>query len=194
MAGLPGSIPSQMPAGQDELVRRMRDLERRVDEMGPSVARSFGPVIADLAAKQAALTDLVANMIAPVTQNSWVTNFVVSNTISTYAPTSVTVPTGYTQAIVDLSVYFGAVNTLTEEYVYVAALINGVAGHEGIGGNNPSATLFSNAWSRQVSILTGLTAGSTITLAVQARTSDTGPWGANTSNRASTDAVVWFLR
>ena len=55
MAGLPGSIPSLLPAGQDELVRRMRDLERRMDEMGPSVAPSFSPVIADLIAKQAAI-------------------------------------------------------------------------------------------------------------------------------------------
>lgn len=55
MAGLPGSMASLLPAGPDELVRRMRDLERRQDELGPSVARSFAPVIADLAAKQAAL-------------------------------------------------------------------------------------------------------------------------------------------
>jgi hypothetical protein len=55
MAGLPGSIQSLLPAGQDELVRRMRDLERRMDEMGPSVAPSFSPVIADLIAKQAAI-------------------------------------------------------------------------------------------------------------------------------------------
>lgn len=56
MAGLPGSIPSLMPAGQDELVRRMRDLERRMDEMGPSVARSFKPVIDDLTAQVAFLS------------------------------------------------------------------------------------------------------------------------------------------
>jgi len=55
MAGLPGSIQSLIPAGPDELVRRMRDLERRMDEMGPSVAPSFSPVIADLVAKQITL-------------------------------------------------------------------------------------------------------------------------------------------
>jgi hypothetical protein len=60
MAGLPGSIPSMLPAGPDELVRRMRDLERHLQEMGASVAPSFDPVIADLAAKQAALAAQVA--------------------------------------------------------------------------------------------------------------------------------------
>jgi len=36
MAGLPGSPASRLPAGDDELVRRMRDIERRMDELGPS--------------------------------------------------------------------------------------------------------------------------------------------------------------
>jgi len=89
MAGLPGSIPSQIPAGEDELVRRMRDLERRVDELGPSVARSFQPVLDDLAAKQAALeaqqatlttavADIAAqtaNLAARVTQTATITSF-----------------------------------------------------------------------------------------------------------------------
>jgi hypothetical protein len=66
MAGLPGSIQSLIPAGQDELVRRMRDLERRVDELGPSVARSFGPVLDDLTAKQATLTAQQAALDAQV--------------------------------------------------------------------------------------------------------------------------------
>ena len=55
MAGLPGSLQSLIPAGPDELVRRMRDLERHLQETGASTARSFDPVVADLAAKQAAL-------------------------------------------------------------------------------------------------------------------------------------------
>ena len=66
MAGLPGSLQSLMPAGPDEIVRRMRDIERRMDEMGPSVAPSFSPVIADLIAKQAAITALVASLAAQV--------------------------------------------------------------------------------------------------------------------------------
>lgn len=75
MAGLPGSIQSLMPAGPDELVRKMRDLERRVDELGPSVARSFQPVLDDLAAKQAALTAAVADLASRVTVTAAIATF-----------------------------------------------------------------------------------------------------------------------
>ena len=56
MAGLPGSIPSLMPAGPDELVRQIKDLRRDLTELGPSVARSFKPVLDDLAAQVAFLS------------------------------------------------------------------------------------------------------------------------------------------
>lgn len=49
MTGLPGSIPGSMPAGEDETQRRLRDIERRLDELAPSVARSFAPQIDFLA-------------------------------------------------------------------------------------------------------------------------------------------------
>ena len=61
---IPGSLASLQPAGDDEIPRKIRDLERRQDEMGPSVARSFGPVILDLQAKQAALDAANAELAA----------------------------------------------------------------------------------------------------------------------------------
>ena len=52
---IPGSLAALQPAGDDEIPRKIRDLERSLQELGPSVARSFAPVIADLQAKQVAL-------------------------------------------------------------------------------------------------------------------------------------------
>ena len=84
MAGLPGSIPSMLPAGQDELVRRMRDLERRVDELGPSVAKSFLPTL--------------ATVIVPDSRLDTQALFAITTTETTFSTVTFTIPAGYTKA------------------------------------------------------------------------------------------------
>lgn len=44
----PGSIGSIAPPGEDYLVRRIADLERKVRELGPSIAQSFQPTVQSL--------------------------------------------------------------------------------------------------------------------------------------------------
>lgn len=51
----PGTLGNLVPPGEDANSRRIIDLERGVRELGPSIAASFAPVIADLQAQQAAL-------------------------------------------------------------------------------------------------------------------------------------------
>jgi hypothetical protein len=85
MAGLPGSTPAQIPAGQDELVRRIRDLERRMEELGPSVARSFGPVLDALIQPEVKWSTASAG-------------FALTTSSTVISTVTFTVPTGYTRA------------------------------------------------------------------------------------------------
>ena len=66
----PGSIGSQMPASEDTQLRRLRDVERFVTELGPSIARSFNTTIADLT-NRAVLAKADAALVAiPVVSGS----------------------------------------------------------------------------------------------------------------------------
>jgi len=84
MAGLPGSIPGAMPAGEDETQRRLRDLERKVEELGPSVARSFKPVLDAL--------------IVPESRQDTQGVFTLNTTQATISTVAFSVPVGYTKA------------------------------------------------------------------------------------------------
>ena len=128
MAGLPGSIQSLLPAGQDELVRRMRDLERRMDEMGPSVAPSFSPVIADLIAKQAAIEAQVTFLSAQ--------SFAYSST-KMWPPGSFSNTSG--TGVWELQTYDP---TYDDEYVFQASstgiLEIAISAHVTVNNNNPT--------------------------------------------------------
>jgi len=65
----PGVPGSQLPAGEDFAQRQIKDLQRELRELGPSIAKSFAPVIARLdaadaafAVQQALLTATVADL------------------------------------------------------------------------------------------------------------------------------------
>jgi hypothetical protein len=187
MAGLPGSIQGMMPAGADELVRRMRDLERRVDELGPSVARSFQPVIDDL-------TALVANTVRGGQAGIWGTGFAVTGSQADVATTSIAVPDGFTTAAVFAAAHVLAANDqpTTDGYLYVAPRIAGVI-----------PTLLAPTWVPRLSwgsahssystIVTGLTDGSSIGIAAMVSTAG-ATWAAQPGHRAGVDAIAIFYR
>ena len=50
-------ISNQMPASEDSQLRKLRDLERSLTELGPSIAASFQTTIAELTTQQATLAD-----------------------------------------------------------------------------------------------------------------------------------------
>lgn len=116
MAGLPGSMASLLPAGPDEMVRRQRDLERRMDEALPSVARSFAPVIADLAAKQVTLDAQQATL---TTQQATLATTVSGLTMA--QATLATTVTGLSTAQATLTT---AVANIAAQQTYLASLIS----------------------------------------------------------------------
>lgn len=180
MAGLPGSIPGLVPAGEDETQRRLADLERRMNEMGPSVAKSFGPML--------------ATVVAAGQAGVWGTNFGVSVTQVAVAVTSITTPAGFTTAAVFANAHVSAINNVgPQAYLYVGARIAGVlptmlapalvpAGFDG------------DAHGSHSRIVTGLTTGATIDLAAVVSTTGGSTWTAVAGNRASIDAIAIFYR
>ena len=176
MAGLPGSIPSLIPAGQDELVRRMRDLERRVDELGPSVSKSFIPML--------------ALVVQGGQEGTWETNFaVVATTPTPVASVSIGVPDGFTSAIVFAIAHASVMNTTAgAEFFYVGASINSVV---------PAMLLapiaaggYATSSGSASRILTGLSGGVIDVEAVVH--SEFASWTATGSNLASIDAIAIF--
>jgi len=175
MAGLPGSIPSMMPAGQDELVRRMRDLERRVDELGPSVSKSFIPML--------------ATVVQGGQEGTWATNFAVPLTPGPVASVSIGVPVGFTSAIVVAIAHASVMNTTAgAEYFYVGASINSVVPAMLL--TPIAAAGYATSSGSASRILTGLSGGVIDVEAVVH--SEFASWTATGSNLASIDAIAIF--
>lgn len=192
MAGLPGSLPSLLPPAPDDLVRRMRDLERRMDEALPSVARSFQPVIDDLAAKQATLTAQQASLTSQLAsinaligqQTTGVaaapgtgSGFNVGTSQGTKASTTITVPSGgWTQALVMAVGSLTMADTAPNRFDTRC----GIAGNYGAAlpnlANTVGSTAAAHTWT-----LTGLSTGGTITLEVQALAAVSATNAANTA-------------
>lgn len=118
-------------------------------------------------------------------------NFGTTSGGAVYAQATITVPDGYSQALVMNGVMAGAVNSTTNpDYLYVASSIDGVSGGE-------TATLApaNNGWASATAFgirtLTGLTGG-TITVGVWIRTG--AAWAANASATANVNTIALFLK
>ena len=99
----PGVSGSQAPAGEDWLVRRVADLERVVRELGPSIAKSFAPVIARLDATDA---DLIAKQAAIDAQQATLTTTV----------------EGLSAAVADIATNLASINTLIGQVVQAQSI------------------------------------------------------------------------
>lgn len=123
--------------------------------------------------------------------------YTASNQSFTTAPTAygtqqIPVPAGFTQAVVMNGVSAGGTNsTVDVDFIYVASSINGVAGGElptrAAGGQYASASSFG------IRTLTGLTAGSTISVSAQVRT-NAATWTAASANIININAIAIFYR
>lgn len=190
------------PRGEDWLVRRVQELEARVQRN--EAANPFGPMgIKPVAGgfdvtgtmglpsgiiPTDALSDPLIISTAGVSQN----NFSVTVAGDVFASATVTIPAGYTRADIQCNVVAGAINdTATADYLYVASSINAVGGTE-----TPQAAAGSGGYcaapANGIRSLTGLSGG-TITVGCALR-AGTAAWSANASNFANMTALVFFRR
>lgn len=180
-----------MPTDEAWINRQIEDIKRQLRELGPSVAASFGPVIADLQAQQAALAEQVALQVSPAVASAAATGFTLDGTSRALAQVSFNVPAGFTRAVVSASgAVAGGTNSTGGDALYGNVLIAGVAY-----GETPmiisASSRFGNVAAFGAANLTGLNGGSFL-VQVAGRIT-TGP-GSNLATYANICAQVLFLR
>lgn len=214
--GLPGS---QFPS-EDALVRRIQDLEKTVQQLaaanqlatagigvvpngivvngsetvnGPLTVNGAMAVTGTLSLPAGIIgNDALASPTKPAVASGAATNFPLTVASQTLATATYTVPDGFTTAAVTVNCTVGALNpTTTADFLYSSAIINGVSSNEVFGyvAPNNGSVAVSTAKS---SILTGLTAGSTFTVAVAVNAGTA--WTASTANRAFVESSATFYR
>jgi hypothetical protein len=165
----------------------MRDLERSLSELGPSVARSFKPVLDDLAAKQAALAAQNVQILALIGAQvagdggnaSWGPAMLTTSYV-TYATVTVAVPAGYSVAKV-LGVSSVLVSIAGSNTFNLRTVIQGTPG-------NAMTAAGGNAGITHFVTLTGLSGG-TITVGTDVSVSPSPITGI-----VVTSANIVFLR
>lgn len=195
--GIPGS---QTPAGLDYLVREIADLKRQLRELGPSIAASFQPVITDLQNKQAALDSQqmqINNQLAQINAliGAQVTFGSVGASATGFTPGAaadlagsvITVPSGYSQAIVHCTADATASAEPNSASITVQAVIAGVAG----GSASTLDTTRMTASPSAIRSFTGLSGG---TISVAVRVSGSGTGWLTGASIANCNAIAIFLR
>jgi hypothetical protein len=92
---------------ENALLRRIEGIERQLRELGPSIAKSFGSTVAALTTTVsnledavADIADLAAHQIAVDQDQDLNTGVAMTTSLTTRATATLTVPSGYDQAVV----------------------------------------------------------------------------------------------
>jgi hypothetical protein len=138
--------------------------------------------------------DALNNPVSVKVGHADATNFSLNTTSFTEKKrTTITVPTGFTQALVFGTSQIAALNTTgTSDYFYLCTRINGPSG------GYSSATLTTpGVWGDQsasnAALLTGLTGGGTFYVSACSWT-NSAAWSADSTNTLNVDAIALFLR
>lgn len=133
----------------------------------------------------------LANPVVPQGIFFFAQNFAVTTTAATYATQTVTVPAGFTSAVVTVVSRLAAVNsTASADYLSAVTKIAGIGGKSfqhmvAAGQTDFNVSPFST-------VLTGLTGGGTFDLEVRGNV-QVANWAANTANTAEmTGSILWL--
>lgn len=202
------------PRGEDAFIRRVQDLERTVKEL--AAANPFGTmglrprnggtefdgyvtingdatITGSLSLPAGIINnDALANPLQTATSSNGINNYEISTTSTVRVSVSLTVPEGFTEAIVIANpTAMGHNGTAAPDYLYVQAVVQTVNGGElySAAPNGLGAGLAAPFHTT----LTGLTGGDAITVGVATR-AGINPWPASTANQANIYATAIFLR
>ena len=140
--------------------------------------------------------DALSNPVEPVAAHADASGFSASAAWSTVMTATVTVPAGFTRALIlSLATNASVLNgSGSEDWLYVSANIpaygGGLPGYVTSSPNVPAGN-YGSAYDFRSVVLTGLSGSFTITGQVS---TDLGSWGSNASNTANLDASILFLR
>lgn len=136
--------------------------------------------------------DALANPVQIGTASNGVNNYAITTTSTVRASVTLTVPDGFTEAVVMANpTAMGFNGTAGGDYLYVMAVVQTIGGGElysaaGAGFGAGLAAPFHTT-------LTGLIAGQTITVGVATR-AGFNTWAASTANQANIYATAIFIR
>lgn len=205
----PGSIGSAMLPGEDTRGRDIADIKRDVRELGPSIARSFAPVIASLTAQQATLADQqaqltaqvatlaaqVALQISPASSHNGSSSYSLNTSAQELTRVTFTVPSGYTRALV-----FATTNlSVANQHNTLLDLLRGYVDIAGSFTSAPAPVMVdplhtANVNSSGTSLLSGLAGGGTFYVRTVAYNQYGYTGAASALNVCNLDAHVIFLR
>lgn len=161
----PGSIGSQVPRGDDEVQKQIKELQSQVQQALAAAANA------------SAVAAIALKLVSPAVGSASLTSYTVTTSYQTFATFNFTTPVGATRALITAS---GAVTFSSNagggtalDNAFTRIVINGTAGQESsflfnVGDTDPSVSA-TGALS-----LSGLVANQTIAVGVQGRFS-TGP-------------------
>jgi len=211
----PGILSSQIPPGEDHVMRALADIRREMRELGPSIMHSFQGVVDELAAHQATLdaqqatltttvADIAANVasintligqvVVPSSIEATAYAFNVTTTDTTILTKTITVPDGFTKALVSVQSVVIAYNWASSyATLYTAIYINDPMTTSAGTQQDQVPNGGSSIWLRNSSsrVTTSLTPGSTFDIVVKVSTS-VGPWGATSTAVVLDGTILWF--
>lgn len=136
--------------------------------------------------------DALANPVDIAGAGDSQSGFSVTTTATLYAQAALTVPEGYTRAIIQALATATAANTSADaDFLYVRAVINAAGGGENYA--RVAANGYGTAAATAIRTLTGLVGGQSIPVGCRLRTNN-GSWPAFTGNISNIDAIAIFLR
>lgn len=202
------------PRGEDFIVREIQNLKREINELraanpfglsglrlkdGGMVVEGYqtvnGPMTItgslDLPAGSVQ-NDALANPIETATASAGISNYAIDTVPTVRASVILTVPSGFSRAIVIANATAMGTNSGTAaEYLYASATVQTVNGGELY--TSAPAGIGASISSPFQPTLTGLTGGDTITVGVATR-AGTSTWAADPANQAAISATAIFLK
>lgn len=185
-SNLTNVFPSDDPQG---FMRRIEAIEADVRRVPALVQEMVGPQIAKISAQLDAINKIIDEQVDIGSVGKSSTGFTPTSTATNYAVSNITVPDGYTRAIVLAAVDATAEGSGGVGYLELQAVIAGTAG--GSARQSPNVnTYLASASASAIRTLTGLAGG---TISVGARISANGTW-TSASSIANCNAIAVFLR
>ena len=184
----PFSIAASLPGQMATLKGVVKDLSVNNTQ---ALSQALAAATAAAASASSASAAATAARVAPGIGSNSTTGFTLSTSYATLTSFGLTVPSGYSRALISVSAFASSTTAAASaDRIYVQAVTNGVTGPESISATSTSLPSGSAA-AFQSQNLSGLTGGSVIPIAVQAHLA-TGP-GSTLYTNATVTAVAIFL-
>ena len=188
----PGNPAFGLPPAEDDAARQMKDLERTTRENLASVVRSFKSTVERLDAAIETLNEAVASIVIPQNAGGSTQNFAVTTSPVMVASCTLTVPEGYTRAVLNIVSFGEAFNDDTNGHYLYVQCTNSITGGSGEVYTFLSPSVASAVTTFQQVTLGGLTGGQTLVCGVLVR--GTAAFSASTANLAQVSAQAIYLK